>query len=361
MQYAVSKGLTGWSCTDEQRHWNSGTQRNLVPKRLNNISFQHHRESSDFSENIHPISPSLPPTPAYTSHEALKVSLEAASIPLGSLLHKCISAVPDQVVAAHTQLQQPHDEHGTDKRCQKCMAFYDRYIKLDGDKCAVLEELTKMQSASHLWFDARKLRVTGSSAKKVPVRASTRPENFLREHLFPRFHGNTATRYGQENEEVAYAWLESCGFVVEKRGTVVSVTEPWLSASPDGVVNSTELLEIKCPVLTKNCASLADVFSSKFTDVKMVDGVPQLQQNGSRGYYLQVQLGMFCTQLEKCKLLMWAPSEKIVIDVPFDLEYCLQILPKLKSFYFSQMLPRIVDEFLAGRLTLCKKYENLCK
>ncbi|XP_015260755.1 PREDICTED: uncharacterized protein LOC107105150, partial [Cyprinodon variegatus] len=269
VQYAVSKGLTGWSCTDEQRHWNSGTQRNLVPKRLNNISFQHHRESSDFSENIHPISPSLPPTPAYTSHEALKVSLEAASIPLGSLLHKCISAVPDQVVAAHTQLQQPHDEHGTDKRCQKCMAFYDRYIKLDGDKCAVLEELTKMQSASHLWFDARKLRVTGSSAKKVPVRASTRPENFLREHLFPRFHGNTATRYGQENEKVAYAWLESCGFVVEKRGTVVSVTEPWLSASPDGVVNSTELLEIECPVLTKNCASLADVFSSKFTDVKM--------------------------------------------------------------------------------------------
>ncbi|TDH09872.1 hypothetical protein EPR50_G00092600 [Perca flavescens] len=107
---------------------------------------------------------------------------------------------------------------------------------------------------------------------------------------YGRFHGNTATRYGQENEEVAYAWMESCGFVVEKRGTVVSVTEPWLSTSPDGVVNSTELLEIKCPVLAKNCSSLAEVFYSKLTDVKMVDGVTQLQPNGSRGYYLQVQL-----------------------------------------------------------------------
>lgn len=241
------------------------------------------------------------------------------------------------------------------------MSFYDMYIKLDGDKCASLDAFTKMQSASHLWFDARKLRVTASSAKKVPVRASTKPDNFLREHLFPRFHGNTATRYGQENEEVAYAWMESCGFIVEKRGTVVSVTEPWLSASPDGVVNSTELLEIKCPVLTKNCASLAEVFSSKLTDVKMVDGVPQLQPNGSRGYYLQVQLGMFCTRLERCKLLVWAPSEKVVIDVPFDLEYCSQVLPKLKSFYFSHMLPRIVDEFLSGRLVLCHKYVHMCK
>jgi len=357
----VSKVLTGLSCTDEQRHWNSGTQRNLVPKRLSNICFRHHKEGSDVSENILPISPSLPPTPAYSSHEALKKSLEVASVPVGSLLHKCISSEPDQTPEAPTQLQLPHSEHGTDIQCQKCMSFYDMYIKLDGEKCASLEEFTKMQSTSHLWFDARKLRITASSAKKVPVCASTKPDNFLREHLLPRFHGNTATRYGQENEEVAYAWMESCGFLVEKRGTVVSVTEPWLSASPDGVVNSTELLEIKCPVLAKNCASLAEVFSSKLTDVKMVDGVPQLQTNGSRGYYLQVQLGMFCTRLERCKLLVWAPSEKVVIDVPFDSEYCSQVIPKLKSFYFSHMLPRIVDEFLSGRLVLCHKYVHMCK
>jgi hypothetical protein len=48
---------------------------------------------------------------------------------------------------------------------------------------------------------------------------------------------------------------------VNHRGTVVSVEEPWLSASPDGVLNSKELLEIKCPVMGTGCDSLDDVFN----------------------------------------------------------------------------------------------------
>ncbi|KAL7830927.1 hypothetical protein SRHO_G00304290 [Serrasalmus rhombeus] len=32
-------------------------------------------------------------------------------------------------------------------------------------------------------------------------------------------------------------------------------------------------------------------------DVKTVDGTPQLQKNGPRGFYMQVQLCMFCTGL----------------------------------------------------------------
>ncbi len=226
MQFAVSKGLTGLSCTDEQHHWNSGTQRNLVPKRLNHISFKHHKASHDIPVNSSSTSPSLPPTPAYSSNEALKKSLEGANVPVGSLLHKCISAEPDQVPAAPTQLQQPHGEHGTDMQCQKCMSFYHMYVNLDKDKIASFEEATKTQSASHLWFDGRTLRIMASSANKVPVRATTNPNNFVREHLFPRFHGNSATRHDQENEEVARAWIESCDFVVEKRGAVVSATKP---------------------------------------------------------------------------------------------------------------------------------------
>ncbi len=31
------------ACTDEQRIWNMGTQRNLCPKRLMDITFSHHR------------------------------------------------------------------------------------------------------------------------------------------------------------------------------------------------------------------------------------------------------------------------------------------------------------------------------
>ncbi|KAM3867158.1 beta-crystallin A1-like [Diretmus argenteus] len=66
-----------------------------------------------------------------------------------------------------------------------------------------------------------------------------------------RFHGNSATKYGSDNEKVAYKWMESCGFSLESE-------------------------------------SLTELFSGKLTDVKLVDGVPLLQPNGARGYYMQV-------------------------------------------------------------------------
>ena len=65
-------------------------------------------------------------------------------------------------------------------------------------------------------------------------------------------------------------------------------------------LNSQELLEIKCPLLIKKCESLTEMFSGKLTNVKLVHGVPQLQPNGARGYYMKVQMDMFCTGLERC-------------------------------------------------------------
>jgi hypothetical protein len=55
----------------------------------------------------------------------------------------------------------------------------------------------------------------------------------------------------EDNELIASQWLEDCGYSVDHRGPVVSVEEPWLSASPDGVLNYKELLDIKCPVMGK--------------------------------------------------------------------------------------------------------------
>ncbi len=63
-----------------------------------------------------------------------------------------------------------------------------------------LTEETQLQSASQLWHDARKLRLTASTAKRVPA---TNPQKFLNECLYPTFTGNTATKYGKENEEKA--------------------------------------------------------------------------------------------------------------------------------------------------------------
>jgi hypothetical protein len=65
--------------------------------------------------------------------------------------------------------------------------------------------------------------------------------------LYPTFTGNTATEHGKENEVNVIPLLESRGHVVENRGLVVHPDHPWLGASPDGILDATQLLEIKCP------------------------------------------------------------------------------------------------------------------
>lgn len=208
-----------------------------------------------------------------------------------------------------------------------------------------------------MWHNCRKIRLTASSAKKVPVHAATKSDTFLCEHIYPSFRGNYATNYGKENEVRACFQLKEQGMNITHKGTVVSVQEPWLSASPDGVIDSCVLLEIKCPVPTQ--LSLTDQLTQKCSDITLLDGELQLQKTGSRGYYMQVQLTMFCIGLKSATLLIWTPSEQVSFTVQYDEAFVRELVKRLRGFYFSRMLPRLVDEYAAGWFKLNKRYTEI--
>lgn len=352
----MSNGLTRLASTVEQRLWNVGTQRNLVPKLLGHISFSHHKPTDAYqAPEVRPNVLPLPPTPIFHSQDELRDGLKHLKLPPSSLLFKCVNATPH--IETPQASAEAHATHDGINSCQRCSTFYESFVALSPEKTNSLEQLTQEQSSSHLWHDARKIRITASSAKKVPVRGN--PLNFLQHHIYPRFHGNEATRHGVAGEALAVKWLEECGFTVARSGTVLCPSEPWLSASPDGLLNTGELLEVKCPFL-RDGEDLEGVFQKRF-DVKMVDGVPQLQPNGPRGFYTQVQLGMFCTSLRACKLLIWSASKQILLHVPYNEAFCVNTVARLRSFYFKHMLPYVTDEYQEGRLLLCDRYMQLCK
>lgn len=148
------------------------------------------------------------------------------------------------------------------------------------------------------------------------------------EHIYPNFRGN----YGKENEVSACHQLKEQGMNITHKGTVVSVQELWLSASPDGLIDSHVLLEIKCPVPTQ--PSLTNQLTQKCSDIKLVDGELQLQKTGSRGYYMQVQLTVFCTGLKSARLLIWTPSEQVSFTVQYDEVFVREQVERLRGFYF---------------------------
>ena len=74
---------------------------------------------------------------------------------------------------------------------------------------------------------------------------------------------------------------------------------------------------------------------------------------------MQVQIGMFCAGLKRAKLFIWSPNYTVMFTVPFDEPYVLERVGHLKRFYFSTMLPQLVDEFVVQRLKLHNRYMSI--
>ena len=170
-----------------------------------------------------------------------------------------------------------------------------------------LQEETIMQYKSTLWRDCRKIRITSSSAHKVPVKETTDSTNFIREHLHPTFVKNKFTKHGQQGGVGAKVFLNSNGHQIQEKGLCVSQHENWLSASPDAVFDGQTLymLEVKCPVPTSNWTTLDQLFTSGKYDVrKNENGDFTLKEKGSRILPTNTTK-MYCTGLRKCKLIIY--------------------------------------------------------
>ena len=153
-----------------------------------------------------------------------------------------------------------------------------------------------------LWRDARKVHLTAISASKVPVKDTTDATIFIREHLNPTFTGNKFTKHGTERNPLVKEHLRSLGNEIVDTGMYVSNEEHWLSASPDGILNGDTLLEIKWPMPVPTKWNTIEEFinGGKYEVIKTTEGECKLKVKGSRGYFMQMQLTMFCTGQTLC-------------------------------------------------------------
>ncbi|CAG2205622.1 unnamed protein product [Mytilus edulis] len=313
-EHALRNSLTWIACTDESAQWNKGTTRNVEPKALSNITFKKPKVGESVMDNNEDYVPSVRDTPLFSSD------------------------------------------------AEKCYTFFNKYIELHDTKRKNLEHGTKGQSSSVLWKDARKLRITASSATKVPSKVTTDATSFIREHLHPKFTGNKYTRHGTQQEPVAKEHLRSLENTIIDTGMYVSTEEQWLSSSPDGILNGDTLFEVKCPVPTKWNILEELINGGKYDVIKTPDGHYQIKVKGSRGYYMQIQLTIYCTGLRKGKLYMWrCPNDFILINVDYDQEYVREQIQRLKDFYVRKMIPRIVDEVDSDRLTFSRLFCNFMR
>ena len=228
--------------------------------------------------------------------------------------------------------------------------FYQTNVVLDNDKACLIEQKTKTQSDSAMWMEERKKRVTASKVGGIAkMRPGTKRAKKVEDMLYTRFSGSAATRYGVLMEEetrkqyVTYQQQHGHpGLETEEAGLCISCTNPWLAASPDGIVHdpisqpATGLLEIKNPHSARNITIRE--FASKASSCLNV------QQNGTcylkhgHDYYFQMQCQLYCADND---FVVRTNKDMHIERIYRDRDWWTLQMAKCKTFYFRALLPEL--------------------
>lgn len=230
--------------------------------------------------------------------------------------------------------------------------FYVTQVCCDVDKIINISVETLSQSKSNEWYKHRVMRVTASSGHKLKG-DRFEIDKVISELLTPSKLNSSAVVYGKKTENVAlkaYQGLLNSNCKVIKVGLIINMYQPWLSCSPDAVVEYGEnvwqkrLVEIKCPYKCRNIP----VYDQKLkkSNVQYL----KLDENGvqlscTHSIYTQIQIQMYVTNIAFCDLFIYSPLGSVLITVARDELFLSRLIPKLEKFYFTYYIQRLFMKF----------------
>ena len=186
------------------------------------------------------------------------------------------------------------------------------------------------QQGTPAWFNARKGKVTaskfGAAAGICPY--TSRAKALRLELGKEQWKGNLeACTWGTKNERNAIKdYMVRTGNVVTSKGFFEHPEYNWLGGSPDGLVGSEGMIEVKCPFIKKICHAK----------------IPPI-------YYCQVNGLLEILNRQWCDFISWTPTEMKIYRVYRDPALFNFLLDRYTLFYACMKrgcdnLPRVSKE-----------------
>lgn len=201
---------------------------------------------------------------------------------------------------------------------------------IDEATCRVIEQKTRNQSSSRHWKEERSKRLCSSSFGKICKATERCDKNKLAMSLTcsVELKGCKAVQHGRKYEKAAIEKYEQDKCVnVQKCGLFVSKTKPFLGSSPDGIINSDMLIEVKCPYSAKN-----KEITSKSVPY-LIETDKGITLNPNHDYYYQIQGQLFCAERKECDLVVYTISDIKYIRIARDEKFIQDMITKLESFF----------------------------
>ena len=217
------------------------------------------------------------------------------------------------------------------------------------DEAKYLEESTRLQSQSKLWFDHRAGRLTASKFAAVSKASlSPPPASLVKEIIGSKpvsLDGVPAIDWGKKNESTAREeYLQKAKEIhaslkYQSAGLHVNVEYPHLGATPDGLIEceccGLGIIEIKCPYKYREY-KLSDINDNSFC---LQPSDRKLKLSHNHAYYLQVQGQLTLCQRSYCDFIVWTECDLFVERVNLDTKAFEAIKPSLDNFFKVAILP----------------------
>ena len=232
--------------------------------------------------------------------------------------------------------------------------YYNQNVRVTSEEVEIIEQDTKDQSLNQKWYEERKKRITSSIFGDIISRGiNNNTSNLTQRLLYTKFTGNRFTRRGLSEENVTIQeyvnQIKSNGneVTVTKPGFKVSLDNPFLGASADGLVKfkdgSEGLVEVK-NLLQNDKSLIKDAARTKKTFCLTMDTSEKVKLKRNHKYFYQVQGQLNIYNKDWCDFVVRRTNpydiyiERVSRDVAL---WNSKMVPKLKAFYFSHILPEI--------------------
>lgn len=208
------------------------------------------------------------------------------------------------------------------------------------------------EQKSDQWLEERSIRLTGSNFKKY---SRARPETRLKlayENI-NNTHKHFSTKamdYGNENEHKARDYYQSLHpeLRIEESTLTIRRTEPWIGASPDGLVLDKDgklvgAIEIKCPYSKKDL-TIAQALDIKDFYLKRVGSEVHLDKNHE--YYYQIQGQMMVLDLTWVDFVVRTEKDAIVVRIDRNQDFIDKLKQDLRQLYFENYIWEVVKHYV---------------
>jgi len=215
-----------------------------------------------------------------------------------------------------------------------------------------LEKLTQDQNKNVVWHMARMRRLTASNFGRVIQNGDV---SFLVSENEATNRITIPMRWGLLKENTArQLYAQKQGVVVDNIGFLLSESG-MLGGTPDGIVKSEKkLIEIKCPYilsLAHNKGKLDKLIKGGNHWLKInKDGVIDFNMRHKQGvsYYHQIQGCLYLAGdlADSCDLIVWGPSDWLVVNVKKNGEWFLCYGHYLEHLWRAKAAPVICNQEL---------------